>query len=182
VIVRYPMIETRRIEMIAPTLVQGPTPGTLGEVEARLVRLLGAYEVLGDLVDAKLEAAIEVEEARAQAANESLVLAARLQGQTDAAAMLAPPPSALTSREAALAMLPLPADHVVDQSTARMDRGLYLQMARAGAFPSTKVGKRVLAKWADVQAALRPTVRAPVATSKKDLLRQQLGLELEEER
>jgi len=124
-------------------------------VEARLVRLLAGYEILGDLVDAKLEAAIEVEEARAQAANESLVLAARLQGQADAAAMLAPPPSALSSREAALAMLPLPADYIVDQDSARMSRGQYLRMARAGDFASTRTGRKVLARWGDVQAALR---------------------------
>ena len=73
------------------SLANGPPPTTLGEVEARLVRLLGAYEVLGDLVDAKLGAAIEQEEFTAHCATESLVAAAKQLGLAEGLGFTASP-------------------------------------------------------------------------------------------
>lgn len=77
-------------------------------------------------------------------------------------------------------------DTVVDQRSVPAPRDLYLRLARAGAFPSNKVGKRICARWGDVRAALLggPGVRkAPDASGNDapqadglDDLRHQLGL------
>lgn len=45
-------------------------------------------------------------------------------------------------------------DAYVDQRSGLLDRRMYLRLAREKAFPSRKVGKRVVARWGDVQAAL----------------------------
>lgn len=73
-------------------------------------------------------------------------------------------------------------DAYVDQRSGVLDRRMYLRLSREGAFPSKKIGKRVLARWADVQAALAPvTPSTHVGTngnhdSELDPLRVQLGL------
>jgi len=48
----------------------------------------------------------------------------------------------------------LPGDEIVDQRTVPAPRDLFLRLARRGAFPSQKHGKRVVARWSDVQRAL----------------------------
>lgn len=77
-------------------------------------------------------------------------------------------------------------DAIVDQRSASVPPGLYLRLARAGAFPSKKIGKRICARWGDVRAAFlnRPGVRRtangpedkPIRTDGLDRLRSQLGL------
>ena len=48
----------------------------------------------------------------------------------------------------------LPDDAFIDQTNERLpSRRLYLQLARDGAFLSTKVGKKIIARWGDVKAA-----------------------------
>jgi hypothetical protein len=48
----------------------------------------------------------------------------------------------------------LPQDAIVDQRCARIPKDAYLKLARARAFPSRRVGRRVLARWGDVLAAV----------------------------
>jgi hypothetical protein len=77
-------------------------------------------------------------------------------------------------------------DAIVDQRSASVPRDLYLRLARAGAFPSRKIGKRICARWGDVRAAFldRPGVRKTKngpedntsGTDGLDRLRRQLGL------
>lgn len=45
-------------------------------------------------------------------------------------------------------------DAYVDQRSGLIDKQMYLRLARKQAFPSKKIGKRVVARWGDVQAAL----------------------------
>jgi hypothetical protein len=45
-------------------------------------------------------------------------------------------------------------DAIVDQRCVPAPPDLFLRLARNGAFPSQKVGKRVLAQWGDVRRAL----------------------------
>lgn len=47
-------------------------------------------------------------------------------------------------------------DTYVDQRSGLVDKALFLRLAREKAFPSKKIGKRVVARWGDVQAALSP--------------------------
>ena len=48
-------------------------------------------------------------------------------------------------------------DAFIDQRDERVpNRRIYLRLAREGAFPSRKVGKRIIARWGDVKAALTP--------------------------
>lgn len=47
-------------------------------------------------------------------------------------------------------------DTYIDQRSGLVDKGLFLRLARQKAFPSKKIGKRVVARWGDVQAALSP--------------------------
>ncbi len=44
-------------------------------------------------------------------------------------------------------------DSIVDQRSVPAPRDLYLRLARTAAFPSRKLGKRILARWGDVRAA-----------------------------
>jgi hypothetical protein len=77
-------------------------------------------------------------------------------------------------------------DAVVDQRSVPAPRDLYLRLARAKAFSSNKVGKRILARWGDVRAAMLngPSVRKTRSASDDrepqadglDDLRRQLGL------
>lgn len=81
---------------------------------------------------------------------------------------------------------PLPDDAIVDQRCAPVPKDLYLRLARAKAFPSRKVGKRICARWADVKAAFAShggTPKPSVAKTKPaaledglDHLRLDLGL------
>jgi hypothetical protein len=48
-------------------------------------------------------------------------------------------------------------DACVDQRSVPAPRDLYLRLARQGAFPSKKHGKRIVARWADVRRALLET-------------------------
>lgn len=50
----------------------------------------------------------------------------------------------------------LPDDAFIDQSTGLVDKKLYLRLARRRAFPSQRHGRRVVARWGDVKAALQP--------------------------
>jgi hypothetical protein len=56
----------------------------------------------------------------------------------------------------------LPDDAFVHQDNERLpDRDLYLRLARQGAFPSSKQGKKIVARWGDVKSVLvgsSPTV------------------------
>jgi hypothetical protein len=76
----------------------------------------------------------------------------------------------------------LPPDAYVDQRDPRVPRQVYLRLAREGAFPSAKVGKRILAKWADVEAALAarrrktPTNQTVHASDDLDGIRGEMGL------
>jgi len=75
---------------------------------------------------------------------------------------------------------------VVDQRSVLAPRDIYLRLARAKAFPSNKIGKRICARWGDVRAALLggPSLRkAPGSSGNReaqadglDDLRHQLGL------
>lgn len=76
-------------------------------------------------------------------------------------------------------------DSIIDQRTVSAPPELYLRLARAGAFPSNKIGKRICARWGDVKEAfLGPGVRSasvPTVTQGSppdglDGLRRQLGL------
>lgn len=77
-------------------------------------------------------------------------------------------------------------DTVVDQRSVPAPRDLYLRLARAKAFRSNKIGKRILARWGDVRPALlggpsvqkaapKPTDPPPQGDNLDDL-RRQLGL------
>jgi hypothetical protein len=77
-------------------------------------------------------------------------------------------------------------DTIVDQRTGLVPKDVYLRLARAGAFPSRKHGKRVLARWGDVHAAVLggPGIAKAVRSASEeeprqddlDDLRRQLGL------
>src|SRR6185295_3084547 len=51
----------------------------------------------------------------------------------------------------------LPDDAFIDQNSGLVGHDLYLGLARAGAFKSKKVGKRIVAQWGNVRAALHET-------------------------
>lgn len=79
----------------------------------------------------------------------------------------------------------LPDDAIVDQTTARVPKDLFLRLARQGAFPSFKEGKRIYAFWGDVRKALDQRMRSRTIETKPtphqnpgddlDDLRQSLG-------
>ncbi len=48
-------------------------------------------------------------------------------------------------------------DTYIDQRSGLVDKAIFLRLAREKAFPSKRIGKRVVARWADVQAALSPS-------------------------
>lgn len=61
-------------------------------------------------------------------------------------------------------------DTFVDQNCGLVDRSLFLKLARQNRFPNKKEGKRRIARWGDVQAALRPnTEEAPARTTLDEL-------------
>lgn len=45
-------------------------------------------------------------------------------------------------------------DRFIDQRDGLVPRALYLRLAREAAFPSSKIGKRVVARWGDVRTAI----------------------------
>ena len=59
-------------------------------------------------------------------------------------------------------------DAFVDQRSGLVERRMYLRLAREKAFPSKKVGKRVVARWGDVQAALSPAPASPAPRPPND--------------
>lgn len=77
-------------------------------------------------------------------------------------------------------------DAVVDQRTVPAPADLFLRLARQGAFPSRKHGKRVVARWGDVKAAMldagprdvgrSESAPASIQSDGLDGLRQRLGL------
>jgi hypothetical protein len=81
---------------------------------------------------------------------------------------------------------PIHDDTIVDQRSGLVPKDLYLRLARQSAFPSRKIGKRIVARWGDVRAAFTrgPSVRQARPSStppepkhdRLDGLRQQLGL------
>ncbi|MBK6514110.1 MAG: hypothetical protein IPG04_08300 [Polyangiaceae bacterium] len=86
----------------------------------------------------------------------------------------------------------LPDDAIVDQTTARVPKDLFLRLARQGAFPSFKEGKRVYAFWGDVRRALDQRMQGRVVENKPtpqrepaddlDDLRKEMGLKTREQR
>lgn len=94
----------------------------------------------------------------------------------------------LAETEDAGASSALPDDAFVDQNTVPAPRDLFLRLARRGAFPSQKHGKRVVARWDDVQRAMLdagPGVRKTgehdasndtLQSNELDGLRRRLGL------
>lgn len=54
---------------------------------------------------------------------------------------------------------PIPEDRFVDQRDGLLPKQLYLRLAREEAFPSSKIGKRVVARWGDVRAAIEARQR-----------------------
>ena len=73
-------------------------------------------------------------------------------------------------------------DRYIDQNDPRVPKRIFLRLAKEDAFPSTKVGKKILAKWSDVEAALvarrrKPRSRVePQATDDLDQIRRDMGL------
>lgn len=78
-------------------------------------------------------------------------------------------------------------DTIVDQRSVPAPRDLFLRLARNGAFPSQRVGKRVVARWGDVRRAFlsgpglnKASLLGPSARESGDdgldALRAQLGL------
>lgn len=63
---------------------------------------------------------------------------------------------------------PLSPDAFIDQRSGLVEKALFLRLARQKAFPSKKVGKRVVARWGDVQAALSPAGPSPAPPSIND--------------
>lgn len=54
---------------------------------------------------------------------------------------------------------PIPEDRFVDQRDGLLPKQLYLRLAREEAFPSSKIGKRIVARWGDVRAAVEARQR-----------------------
>lgn len=73
------------------------------------------------------------------------------------------------------------ADTFIDQGNPLVPRKLYLQLARQQSFPSKKVGKRVIARWGDVQATLmensEQATQADGDGGALDALRRSVGLQ-----
>lgn len=73
-----------------------------------------------------------------------------------------------------------PDDAFIDQTSELVSRTLYLQLARAGAFPSRKHGKRIVAQWRDVRIAIAGTDLKPIQANEGqddlDVHRRSLGL------
>lgn len=76
----------------------------------------------------------------------------------------------------------LPPDAYIDQNDGRVPKRIYLRLAREEAFPTTRIGKKILAKWSDVEAALVVRRRKPrsriesQATDDLDQIRRDMGL------
>ena len=74
----------------------------------------------------------------------------------------------------------VPDDAFIDQTSGLAPRNLYLQLARAGAFPSNKHGKRIVAQWRDVRVAIARTEIGPVKPNNSqdelDAVRRSVGL------
>lgn len=81
---------------------------------------------------------------------------------------------------------PLLDEAIIDQRSGLVPKDLYLRLARGGAFPSSKIGKRILARWGDVRAAVldgpgitKVSLQAPAQDNGGDGLddlRRRLGL------
>lgn len=82
---------------------------------------------------------------------------------------------------------PVPDDRFIDQRDGLVPKQLYLRLAREEAFPSSKIGKRVVARWGDVRTAIEARGRkgrtVTLASSEEspgstdlDALRRQLSL------
>jgi hypothetical protein len=79
---------------------------------------------------------------------------------------------------------PTPDEAFIDQRTALVPRELYLSLAREHAFPCRKIGKRVVAQWGDVRAALAGQVGSTSPTDVcdrgNDALRRSIGIQPKE--
>jgi hypothetical protein len=75
----------------------------------------------------------------------------------------------------------IPEDAFIDQSSALVTRKVYLRLAREKSFASKKVGKRVIARWGDVRAALMDNnehvAQADGEEEALDALRRSVGLQ-----
>lgn len=75
-------------------------------------------------------------------------------------------------------LVPLPDDALVDQDNPRFPKAWFVAAAKAGRFPCVREGRRYIARWADVKAALRlePLIPRRATTGPKEALRGALGL------
>ncbi len=71
------------------------------------------------------------------------------------------PPETPAPRSPDGPVAPLTDDTIVDQRIAPVPKDLYLRLARSGAFPSKRIGKRICARWADVRAAFAGMTKKP---------------------
>ncbi|MCU0692200.1 MAG: hypothetical protein MUF54_12440 [Polyangiaceae bacterium] len=78
-------------------------------------------------------------------------------------------------------------DAYIDQRSGLLDKQTFLRMARRGAFASKKEGKRVIARWGDVKAALQPTIERTKPDSDSDIdeadldnIRKRVGLQVKQ--
>lgn len=77
---------------------------------------------------------------------------------------------------------PLSDDAFIDQRSGLVDKAIFLRLARELAFPSYKIGKRILARWGDVRQAIESRQRTIIgatgdqAEPTLDVLRKQMGL------
>lgn len=72
-------------------------------------------------------------------------------------------------------------DAFVDQRSGLAPPDLYLRLYRGGAFPARRIGKRIVARWGDVRAALSGTAAIPAMPAREaqndlDGLRREVGL------
>ena len=109
----------------------------------------------------------------AQAA--SVVLAAR-----DAARNRDESHTSLRGAQSLESMLPLSGDSYVTQDDPRVPEDIFVRLARSGVLRARKVGRKWVARWCDVQEALRPSEPPDPPSDSVDveeLLLAELGLE-----
>jgi hypothetical protein len=138
-----------------PSRVAMPTRDPLTELAAEVLRL--EAEVLQE------EAGVLLLDARA---SELFARMARVEARCLELGLVQPKPLRLRASEpeptlpmASAPAGPVPDDRFVDQRDGLVPKALFLRLAREGAFPSSKIGKRVVARWGDVRAAIEARQR-----------------------
>lgn len=86
--------------------------------------------------------------------------------------------SSKTQQRLAQYLLPLPPDALIDENDPRVPTDWFKKAAKAGRFPCSKEGRKYIARWGDVQAALSLEVLEPPKRTNgpRDKLREALGL------